>query len=219
MGKQITWIRLLQRPGPVKDGSRRSRQRWDLYVYVHTLTVMTHTRKLRWCVNSIQLRCGFVWLVLSTTKTEDPVHVAGGCSVCVQWGRVRCNIGVAGWGTYRAGSDFILPAWCVSLTLRQSRKPHSCQYIRVCVCFSHPHLWVLGYSQSSTKDVCISLKAAMYLSCRQTSLGSSPPQPPSPVRTDWKSLLSPRHRKSESSSVWECKTYKGLQTYPKPQAK
>ncbi|CAF91689.1 unnamed protein product [Tetraodon nigroviridis] len=62
MGKQITRIRLLQRPGPVKDGSRRNRQRWELYVYVHTLTVITHTHthKLRWCVNFIQLRCGFV---------------------------------------------------------------------------------------------------------------------------------------------------------------
>lgn len=35
MGKQITRIRLLQRPGPVKDGSRRSRQRWELVVHTY----------------------------------------------------------------------------------------------------------------------------------------------------------------------------------------
>lgn len=49
MGKQITRIRLLQRPGPVKDGSRRSGQRWELvarththmHVHAHRHTVMT----------------------------------------------------------------------------------------------------------------------------------------------------------------------------------
>ncbi len=50
MGKQITRIRLLQRPGPVKDGSRRSRQRWELVVHTHTLTYCydskTHTQKV-----------------------------------------------------------------------------------------------------------------------------------------------------------------------------
>lgn len=61
MGKQITRIRLLQRPGPVKDGSRRSRQRWELYVYVHTLTVMTHTQVEVVC----ELHPAEVWVCLT----------------------------------------------------------------------------------------------------------------------------------------------------------
>lgn len=195
MGKQITRIRLLQRPGPVKDRSRRSRQRWELYVYVHTLTVMTHTHKLRWCVNSIQLRCGFVWLVLSATKMVDPVHVAGGCSVCVQGGHVGYNIGIACWGTYRAGSDFISPAWCASLTLSQSRQSHSVS-ICVCVCVfisSSLSLWV----QPEFNQGCLCFIKSTNVSQLQTNIIRKLVSPQN-VRTDcsFEELAEPCHRKS-----------------------
>lgn len=45
----------------MKDGSRRSRQRWELYVYVHTLTVMTHTQVEVVC----ELHPAEVWVCLT----------------------------------------------------------------------------------------------------------------------------------------------------------
>lgn len=176
MGKQITRIRLLQRPGPVKDGSRRSRQRWELYVYVHTLTVMTHTQVEVVC----ELHPAEVWVCL-TGFEFDWDRRSGACGrrwICVfrgtVWG-ITSGLHVEAPTSQDLTSSHLLDVWACRPAKADDRTQ------AVFVCFSHPHLWALESNQSSTKDVCLSLKPAMHLSCRQTSLGSSFP----PKLKDW----------------------------------